>query len=224
MQTSAPSLRSDFALREVVDTHALEQAVFTTGVTRLLIEQDGGHPARTTTVLRFGAGAEIPVNPLGNGEELLVLSGEFADEHNTYAAGSYVRNAQSTVRRTDGGCVLFQKVGHLSIDDLQPLIVDTRNASWQPGMYAGLRNLLLAAIGTERTVLVRWAPGTQIPAHTHGTVEETLVLEGELQDEFGRYPAGTWFRVPVGSTHAPSSPSGALILIKVGHVREEMLV
>ena len=78
----------------------------------------------------------------------------------------------------------------------------------------------LGGFGGEQTLLVRWASGTRVPPHTHTTVEETLVLEGELQDEFHRYPAGTWFRAPRGSTHAPFSVGGALVLIKVGHVRE----
>ena len=229
-QASRP-LRSDFALREVVDTHTLAQEPAPiAGISRRVFERHTAHGARTTSIVSYAAGqtdaasesAAEPVSAQGIGEELLVLSGSFTDEHGSYCAGSYLRNPAGGARRTDTGCVLFEKRGYLDPHDQARVVVDTRSGNWHPGMYAGLQNMLLAAVGPERTVLVRWAPGTRIDPHTHATVEETLVLEGELEDEFGCYPAGTWFRVPRGSTHAPYSPRGALILIKVGHIAESV--
>lgn len=43
-----------------------------------------------------------------------------------------------------------------------------------------------------------------IPEHTHDVAEDTLMLEGTLEqigDGSGIYPAGTIFHSPVGSTH-----------------------
>ena len=219
MQDLTRELRCDFTLREVVDTTAPSAAVGDReGVARRVLEYRAAPVSRATAVTRYAPGEEIPAPPAAGGEELLVLRGEFSDERAHYASGAYLRNASGGRRRTTAGCVLFEKTGHLAADDRASLAVDSSTGAWRPGMYSGLQNLLLAAVGTERTVLVRWAAGTQIPPHTHATVEETLVIEGELQDEFGRYPAGTWFRVPQGSTHAPRSDNGALILIKVGQL------
>ena len=222
-------LRMDFTRKEVVDTHALpEVASPAAGIWRRMIERDGGEVARATSVVRYAPGTRFPPHTHELGEEFLVLQGSFADEHGTYPAGTYVRNPAGSshspftaVADEGGGCILFVKLRQLDPADQVRLVVDSRarerDGQWGPGAFPGLRNLLLGGFGTERTVLVRWAPGTHIPEHTHASVEETLVLEGEIEDDEGRYPAGTWFRVPTGSTHAPRSPRGALILIRVGH-------
>ena len=65
------------------------------------------------------------------------------------------------------------------------------------------------------TSLVRYAPGSHFPAHTHGGGEEFLVLEGTFSDAQGDYPPGTYVRNPVGSRHAPWSEAGCLILVKL---------
>lgn len=225
MQQAAIALRMDFSRFEVVDTFALPEVPSPSpGIHRRMIERDGGEVARATSIVRYEPGRRFASHTHERGEEILVLSGTFADEHGVYPAGTYVRNPAGTVHTpfTDDGCVLFVKLRHMDPTDRQRVVLDTRGGSWSAGAVAGLSNMLLAAFGTERTVLVRWAPGTQVPPHTHSSVEETLVLEGELQDEANRYPAGTWFRAPLGSRHAPASPGGALILIKVGHVPAEL--
>ena len=223
MQQPNIQLRMDFTKFEVVDTNALvEVPAPVAGITRRMIERDGGEVARATSIVRYEAGRQFPRHSHGLGEEIFVLSGTFTDEHGTYPAGTYLRNPAGSSHQpyTDDGCELFVKLRHLDPQDQQRVVIDTSAGTWHPGSGPGLQNMLLGGFGGERTVLVRWAPGTQVPPHTHATVEETLVLTGELQDEFHRYPAGTWFRAPRGSTHAPFSTGGALILIKIGHVRE----
>ncbi|MGA0840245.1 MAG: cupin domain-containing protein [Pseudomonadales bacterium] len=222
MPTVSTPLRMDFDRFEVVDTHSLpELPAPAAGITRRMIERDGGEVARATSVVRYAPGATFAHHGHDLGEEILVLEGSFEDEHGSYATGTYLRNppGSSHQPRTEEGCLLFVKLRHLQPDDQQRVVLDTRSGRWQPGLVPGLMNQLLAAHGEERTVLVRWAAGTQVPEHTHSTVEETLVLEGEICDAAHRYPAGTWFRAPRGSTHAPFSPNGALILIKVGHIQ-----
>lgn len=222
MPTAFTPLRMDFDRFEVVDTGALpETPAPVAGITRRMIERDGGEVARATSIVRYAPGASFPAHVHDLGEEILVLEGSFSDEHGTYGTGTYVRSPPGSSHhpRTDEGCLLFVKLRHLLPDDQTRVVIDTQKGTWQPGVVLGLMNQLLAMHGSERTVLVRWAPGTQVPEHTHGTVEETLVLEGEIRDASHHYPAGTWFRAPRGSTHAPYSPNGALILIKVGHVQ-----
>lgn len=49
------------------------------------------------------------------GEELLVLSGTFADEQGSYPAGTWVRNPPGSANTpfSDDGCLVFVKSGHL---------------------------------------------------------------------------------------------------------------
>ena len=58
---------------------------------------------------------------------------------------------------------------------------------------------------TEDIRLIRFAPGTALPAHDHPAGEEVFVLEGTYTDADGSYGPGTWVRYPPGSRHAPSS-------------------
>jgi anti-sigma factor ChrR (cupin superfamily) len=67
-----------------------------------------------------------------------------------------------------------------------------------------------------RTSLIRFAPGGGVPHHPHLFGEEVLVLEGEMQDEFGTYGTGTWIRSPVGSEHRPWSEGGCVFFLKTG--------
>ncbi len=49
------------------------------------------------------------------GEEIFVLSGTFADEHDTYPAGTWIRNPPGSAHSpySDEGCVIYVKTGHL---------------------------------------------------------------------------------------------------------------
>ena len=75
-----------------------------------------------------------------------------------------------------------------------------------------------AEFSTKHTALVRWAPETKFNPHRHYGGEEILVLEGVFEDEFGKYPAGTWMRSPHMSAHHPFSIEGCLILVMTGHL------
>jgi anti-sigma factor ChrR (cupin superfamily) len=44
------------------------------------------------------------------------------------------------------------------------------------------------------------------------------VPDGALEDEEGRYAAGSWLRNPPGSQHAPFSLEGCLLYVKIGHL------
>ena len=66
--------------------------------------------------------------------------------------------------------------------------------------------------------LARFDPGCRVPAHDHEGEEEIFVIEGDLTDEHGTYPAGTWLRQPDGSFHDPVSPGGVTLFVKRGHL------
>ena len=89
---------------------------------------------------------------------------------------------------------------------------------WVPSPLAGVERRMLERDGAEvarATSIVRYAPGSAFSAHVHGGGEEFLVLDGIFSDEHGDYPAGSYVRNPVGSTHTPSSTAGCTILVKL---------
>jgi anti-sigma factor ChrR (cupin superfamily) len=216
----------DFSQFEIVATSSLAEGLTSSpGVMQRLIEYDRGDVIRTTAVVHCAPGAVLPKAPEGCAEEILVLEGSIVDAQGRYSSGTYLRNPPgitSQFHASELGCVLFVKTWQPHEVEVTLSVINTQAGNWRPGAGPGLNNQLLASAGDERTVLVRWDAGTKVPVHTHAGVEETLVLDGEIEDEFHRYPAGTWFRAPRGSRHEPFSREGALILIKVGHVPAEL--
>jgi anti-sigma factor ChrR (cupin superfamily) len=89
---------------------------------------------------------------------------------------------------------------------------------WTLSPTPGVERLMLDRIGDEvarATSIVRYAPGSSFPTHVHGGGEEFLVLDGLFSDEHGDYPAGTYVRNPIGSSHAPHSANGCVVFAKL---------
>jgi anti-sigma factor ChrR (cupin superfamily) len=106
----------------------------------------------------------------------------------------------------------------LHADLSQRALFDSNALDWTPSPMAGVERRMLDRHGEEvarATSLVRYAPGSRFERHSHGGGEEILVLEGTFSDEQGDYPAGTYLRNPVGSSHAPFSEAGCTILVKL---------
>ncbi len=78
---------------------------------------------------------------------------------------------------------------------------------------------MLDRIGDEvarATSLVRYAPNSTFSPHVHGGGEEFFVLEGEFGDEHRMYPAGTYVRNPIGTSHSPRvGEQGCVIFVKL---------
>ncbi len=105
---------------------------------------------------------------------------------------------------------------HADLD--QRVTLDTSALPWTPSPMAGVERRMLDRCGGEvarATSIVRYAPGSRFERHSHGGGEEILVLEGTFSDELGDYPAGTYLRNPVDSSHAPFSELGCTILVKL---------
>jgi anti-sigma factor ChrR (cupin superfamily) len=106
----------------------------------------------------------------------------------------------------------------LYADFSQRVVHDTTSLPWTPSPMAGVERRMLDRMGEEvarATSIVRYAPGSRFESHTHAGGEEILVLEGTFSDEQGDYPAGTYLRNPIGSSHAPFSSEGCKILVKL---------
>jgi anti-sigma factor ChrR (cupin superfamily) len=69
----------------------------------------------------------------------------------------------------------------LNSDFSQRAIVTPDDYQWIPSPQPGVERLMLDRIGREQaraTSLVRYAPGSKFPAHSHPGGEEILVLDG----------------------------------------------
>lgn len=107
---------------------------------------------------------------------------------------------------------------NLNDDFAQRVLIHADEMPWVPSPTVGVERRMLDRIGGEvarATSIVRYAPGSQFPPHTHGGGEEFLVLDGVFQDEHGDYPPGTYVRNPPTSRHKPGSAPGCTIFVKL---------
>jgi anti-sigma factor ChrR (cupin superfamily) len=120
-----------------------------------------------------------------------------------------------TASRSERGCILFVKLCQYRGAGRERIVLDSQHLEWRPAETAGvtLKTLYSDPRFAERVMLERLEPGARVPNHSHPGGEEILVLAGELEDERGRYPRGTWVRNPPASAHAISSSRGAIALV-----------
>lgn len=216
-------VNADFSQRVVIATDDLPWIPSPQpGVERRLLDRIGGEVARATSLVRYAAHSAFPAHDHALGEEFLVLSGIFSDEHGDYPAGTYVRNppGSSHAPRTETGCTIFVKLRQMEPTEQQRVVVDTTSARWQPGEATGHARLdLHAASGNpERVTMQRLEPGARLSETNCPAGEETFVISGDLEDEHGLYRAGTWIRNPAGYRHHLRSVKGAVYWRKIGHL------
>lgn len=218
-------LNADFTQRVVIGPDEYQwQPSPSAGVERVLLDRIGDEVARATSIVRYKANSTFSSHTHHGGEEILVLSGTFADEHGEYPTGSYIRNpigTKHTPRVGADGAILFVKLYQFDQDDIQQKIIQTHSQAWHPGLVEGLSVMPLHEFHGESIALVKWDANTQFNSHQHWGGEEILVLEGTFYDEHGSYPKGSWIRNPHLSRHHPyTKEDGALIYVKVGHLNK----
>lgn len=216
-------VRADFSERAVVTPEHYEWVPSPApGVDRMMLDRVGDEVARATSIVRYAANSRFPAHEHGGGEEILVLAGEFGDEHGRYPAGYYLRNPIGTRHRPrigSRGATIFVKLHQFAADDKVQLAIDSGTRGWTPGGATGVEIQALHRHREENVFLMRWAPDTAYPEHVHEGGEEVLVLDGAFHDEDGHYPKGSWVRYPAGSRHAPYTlDEGALLYVKEGHL------
>ncbi|MEO1204384.1 MAG: cupin domain-containing protein, partial [Pseudomonadota bacterium] len=98
-------------------------------------------------------------------------------------------------------------------------IIRPEDYAWRPSPMPGVDRMMLDRIGDEvarATSIVRYAPNSEFSAHEHSGGEEFLVLEGVFADEHAEYPAGSYVRNPIGTSHTPRiGPEGCTIFVKL---------
>src|SRR5262249_44171891 len=109
-------------------------------------------------------------------------------------------------------------------DFTRPVIVHAGRQDWVPSPAPGVDRRMLFRIGEEKaraTSIVRYAPESVFPRHTHTGGEEFVVLDGVFQDEHGDYPVGSYIRNPPGTSHVPSSKEGCTIFVRLWQFRSD---
>ena len=216
-------LNADYTQRVVIETDNMEwETSEAEGVMRRRLERLKGNPEPVTTIVRYMPGSSFSPHKHVNGEEIFVLEGTFSDNHGDYQAGSYLRNPAGTNHTpySQEGCTIFVKLQQFQAGDTQQTKIQTQTQDWLPGLAEGLTVMPLHEYRSEHVALVKWEPNTTFELHRHFSGEEIFVLEGTFEDEFGRYPQGTWLRNPHNSAHTPFTKEGCIILVKVGHLME----
>jgi anti-sigma factor ChrR (cupin superfamily) len=192
------------------------------GVERMMLDRIGDEVARATSIVRYAPYSQFSSHTHDGGEEIFVLDGVFADEHQPYPQGSYLRNPIGTSHTPNigkEGATIFVKLHQFNERDTEQKAINTTQQMWHPGLVDGLTVMPLHEYEGEHVALVKWAPNTQFKAHQHWSGEEILVIAGTFYDEHGSYPAGTWLRSPHMSQHTPfTKEDGALIYVKTGHL------
>jgi quercetin dioxygenase-like cupin family protein len=201
------------------------------GVERRMLERVGAEVAVATTLVRYAPGSSFSPHTHALGEEFLVLSGTFADEHGEYGPGTYVRNPPGSSHRpfSGEGCTLFVKLRQMDALESRRVVVAVGERSWVDVGTALHRRALLYAGRRETVFLERLEPGCTMAAQYAPGGQEMLVLDGAVRVAGvpGRQGPGAgprelgplcWLRNPLTRQPALTSPRGALLWIKRGHV------
>lgn len=88
---------------------------------------------------------------------------------------------------------------------------------WESAAFVPFRDgVEIARIheGPPTVALLRYAPGSGVPAHLHRGLETILVLSGAQSDERGTYPEGSLVVNPEGTSHRVWSEAGCVVLIQ----------
>jgi anti-sigma factor ChrR (cupin superfamily) len=196
------------------------------GVDRRMLDRIGDEVARATSIVRYAPGSHFSPHTHGGGEELLVLEGEFSDEHGDFPAGLYIRNPP-TSRHTPGskpGCVLLVKLWQFDLADRVQVRIDTQDRAFVPVPNRdGVTALELFQDPHERVRLERWSANATIDLAPRGGAE-ILVLEGAFEESCEHFEAQSWLRLPQGGTLAArAGANGCTVWIKTGHLGQPVV-
>jgi anti-sigma factor ChrR (cupin superfamily) len=102
--------------------------------------------------------------------------------------------------------------------DLRSSVKTVRSQAlrWRAGRVAGVQvaRLHLDTERREMTSLLRAEAGVVYPAHVHTKFEEIYMLSGDLRIGDQTYWAGDFIRSEAGSTHAPSTETGCMFIVR----------
>ncbi|WP_407070694.1 cupin domain-containing protein [Paraburkholderia rhynchosiae] len=93
--------------------------------------------------------------------------------------------------------------------------LDPASLEWETSEVAGFEVVTLFEnrLTGESTMLMKVAPGAYAGSHSHGALEEILVLDGEFADEGNRYGKGQYCIRAAGTLHTAWSETGCTVLL-----------
>lgn len=231
-------IHADFSQRATVtpDQHHWVPSPMS-GVERVMLDRVGEEKARATSIVRYAPDSHFPRHMHPGGEEILVLTGTFSDEHGSYPAGWYLRNPPGSSHQPFSveGATIFVKLWQMQPSDSRTVRIDTNHpASWQlDGEHAVCP---LFDDGVEQVCLRRLAPGQALWVDTDHSAE-VMVLDGSVSilvqpqtqqqthEQRQTYERGSWIRLPDGTLpDIAASAQGATVYLKTGHLTEAALL
>ena len=213
-------LNMDFSVPVTIDTNAMDWVASPkAGVWRKPLAREEAERGHATSIVRYEPGASFHEHNHPLGEEILVLQGTFSDATGDFHAGTYFRNPMGFVHApfSKEGCVILVKLHQFQPEDSTRLAIETDKQDWMQ-VKEGVRVMVLHEFREEKVVLVSLSATAPGIAHAHPGGEEIYVMSGEIRDEDGSYPAGTWLRRPRGSEHCPYATQDAVLWVKSGHL------
>jgi len=101
---------------------------------------------------------------------------------------------------------------------MEETTINYKKMKWTdaPGYPEGSKIKILreGGPGEGKTFLLKIKRGFRMEGHSHTTLEQHFVLEGEYESEGKIYKAGTYRLIPKHATHGPfKSSKGAVILV-----------
>ena len=93
--------------------------------------------------------------------------------------------------------------------ELATVLSSVKTGPWRwlgPGVHC--RALTRAPVDEPRLFLLKAAPGTSLPEHSHGGAELTLVLQGAYSHQGGRYAVGDVDEADASVEHQPIVDDG----------------
>lgn len=213
-------INADFSRAAVVDRSKAEWiASPESGVERIMLDRIGEEVARATSIVRYAAGSSFGRHEHAKGEEFLVLEGVFSDDSGDYPPGSYVRNPPGSRHApySRDGCRILVKLRQFDPQDLERVVIDTRDAGlWQRN--DGLQTLPLHAFGSERVFMLRIPAGRKHPIDADAGGAEIFVVAGSIGYKDQILPAESWLRLPANQAVSMTAQADSVLWVKCGHL------
>ncbi len=219
------SLNGDLSRRLAVDTNEMEWQPSPSGTVlrkrlHLVGEVESG---QVTSLVRYLPDSSFPEHEHPEGEEIFVLEGTFSDHLGHARAGTHLLNPEGFAHApySEEGCLIFVKLRQYDAVAGVPRPqrrTATEEMDWEQSSVEGVEHKPLFSDPhfPDTTRLERWAPSPSERRHSHPGGAEIWVIHGELHDEAGTHGPGTWLRLPVGTSHTATAPSGCTLYVKTG--------
>jgi anti-sigma factor ChrR (cupin superfamily) len=191
------------------------------GVERVMLDRMGAEQGRVTSLVRYAPRSVFPSHTHPGGEEVLVLSGTFADGSGEHGPGCYLRNPPGSMHQPSSpdGALIFVKLWQMTSREKKAVRINTRDsAAWR--LEGERRWCQLYVDAREHVRLERLPPGARLPLDTQGGAE-LLVLEGGVLADGLWLGECSWLRLPPGDACMPrAGDGGCLVYVKTGHLAE----